>query len=196
MKNKFSVLDYDLSHFTESIIIDANIIPFEGISNIRSIYLTSDIINLNKCNFEFTLNFENWEEKHFLSTDKIWPLFSNELIQIIKKHFSGLIIFPVKLIDKKGNEHQNKFSIVQIPSIKNLVNLELSIFKRKELFPDFFSTVDKMVFNNEIETEAIFRIHEYPLVLILTDELSKDISRHNFKDLLIIEMEDYNWNYL
>lgn len=196
MKNKFAILNHTIEHFTNSLYVDAQLKPFERDMEVTYIYLTSKTIDLNKCSFVFNLNFNNWEERPYLSTDRLWPMFSNELIEIIKKHYKELVCFPVTLIDKKGNEHINKYCIVQIPHVEGLVDYETSVFERKKLYPKLFASVSKIVFNPNVKTNAIFRLQEYSQVMLINEELYKDLLEHNFTNLTLTDMDSYDWSYL
>ena len=193
MKNKFAILNYSIEHFTNQLYVDARLVPFDRESEINYIILTSKTFDLNECTLEFKLNFDNWEQRPFLSTDRLWPLFSNELIEIIKKHYKELVYFPVKLIDKKGKEYTDKYSAVQIPSVEGLVNYDLSVFERNELFPEIFASVSKIVFHAKIKPDAIFRLHEYAQVILITESLAKDLIKHSLKNITITNIQDYNW---
>ncbi len=196
MKNKFAILNHTIDHFTNSKYVDAQLKPFERDMEIVYIYLTSKTIDISKCTFKFNLNFDNWESRPFLSTDRLWPMFSNDLIKIIKKHYKELVCFPVTLIDKKGKEYVDKYSIVQIPHAEGLVNHELSVFERKKLFPHLFASVSKIVLNPNVKTNAIFRLQEYSQVMLINEELYKDLLEHNFTNLTLTDMDTYDWSYL
>lgn len=196
MKNKFAILHYNISHFTNSSFIDAEVIPFEGLSKISLLYLTSKSIDLNKYKFEFKLKFDHWKERNYMSTDKLWPLFSNELIKVIQKHYKNFVYFPAKLIDKKGNEHVNEFSVVQIPRLKGIVNEDSSVFTRDELFPALYASVQKIVLKEDTKLPSIFRIYEYPQVLIVSEKLYSDLLEKKFTNLSLTDMDLYDWSYL
>jgi len=196
MENKFAILHYNISHFTNSSFIDAEVIPFEGLSKISLLYLTSKSIDLNKIKFEFRLKFDNWKEQNYMSTDKLWPLFSNKLIKVIQKHYKDFVYFPAKLIDKKGKEHVDEFSVVQTPRLKGIVNEDLSVFTRDELFPALYTSVKKIVLKEDAELPSIFRIYEYPQVLIVNEKTFSDLLKENLTNLTLTDMDLYDWSYL
>ncbi|MEP6930361.1 MAG: hypothetical protein ABI850_10120 [Flavobacterium sp.] len=196
MSSKFSILHYTTDHFNNSKYVDATLVPFDKDFEVAYIYLTSKTIDLQKVEFKFKLNFENWKDRHFLSNDKLWPVFSNKLVEIIKKHYSTLVYFPVTLIDKKGKEHSNNFSVVQIPDAEGIINYDLSIFERDNLFPEIFSSIEKIVFNPEIISNAIFRLHEYSQVILINNELRNDLIQEKLANITITDAADYDWSYL
>lgn len=196
MTSKFAILHYTIDHFNNSKFVDATLVPFEKANEVAYIYLTSKTVDLKKIDFEFKLNFENWKDRNFLSNDKLWPIFSNKLIEIIKKHYPKLVYFPVKLIDKKGKEHSDNFSIVQIPDIEGIINYDLSVFKRNTILPEIFSSIEKIVFNPEVIPNAIFRLHEYSQVILINNELRNDLIEQKLSNITIIDAVDYDWNYL
>lgn len=196
MSNKYAILHYTIDHFNNSNYIDATLVPFEKDFEVAYIYLTSKSLDLKKCEFKFKLNFDNWKDRHFLSNDKLWPVFSNELIEIIKKHYSKLVYFPATLIDKKGKEHSNDFCVVQIPDIEGIINYDLSIFQRDNLFPEIFSSIEKIVFNTEVTPNAIFRLHEYSQVILINNELRNDLIKQKLSNITITDVDDYDWNSL
>jgi len=193
---EFAILHYTDKHFNDSCFIDATAKSFKGISEISLLYLTSKTLDLNKCKFEFTLNFDNWKNRDYLSTDKIWPIFSNRLVDIIKKHDPEFVCFPAKLIDKKGIEDITNYSVVQISRLSGVVNTDLSIFTRDEFLPVLFSSVKKIVFLENSKLKPIFRIREFPQVLIISEELYKDLLKSDLDNLTLTDMKKYNWDYL
>lgn len=196
MKSNFAILHYTTDHFNNSKYVDATLVPFEKDFEVAYIYLTSKTVDLKKTEFKFKLNFDNWKDRHFLSNDKLWPIFSNELIEIIKKYYSKLVYFPATLIDKKGKEHSNGFSVVQIPDIEGIINYNLSTFQRDNLFPEIFSSIEKIVFNPDVIPTAIFRLHEYSQVILINKELRDDLIQHKLSNITITDVDDYDWDYL
>lgn len=196
MTNKFAILHYTIDHFNNSKYVDATLIPFEKINEVAYIYLTSKTVDLKKVEFKFKLNFDNWKDRNFLSNDKLWPIFSNKLVEIIKKHYPQLVYFPVKLIDKKGKEHSDDFFVVQIPDIEGIINNDLSVFQRDDMFPEIFSSIEKIVFNPNVIPNTIFRLHEYSQVILINDELRNDLIEQKLSNITITDGDDYDWNYL
>lgn len=196
MSTKFAILHYTIDHFNNSKFVDATLVPFEKDYEVFYITLTSKTLDLNNCDFKFKLNFDNWQDRNYLSNDKLWPIFSNQLITIIKKHYPQLVYFPAKLIDKKGQEHYNKFSVVQILNTEGIINYELSIFKRDDTFPNIFSSVEKIVLNPEIKPNAIFRLREYSQVILINNDLRDDLIKHKLSNITITDVDDYDWDYI
>jgi len=196
MTSKYSILHYTTDHFNNSKYVDASLVSFEKDNEVAYIFLTSKTIDLSKIEFKFKLNFDNWKDRSFLSNDKLWPIFSNKLIEIIKKHYPQLVYFPATLIDRKGTEYPDDFFVVQIPEIKEIVNYDLSVFQRDDMFPEIFSSIEKIVFNPEIIPNAIFRLHEYSQVILINNELRNDLIQQKLNGITITNVEDYDWSYL
>lgn len=192
----FAILHYTDNHFTGSCIIDAKVKAFKRISEISLLYLTSKTLNLNECQFEFDLNFDNWKNRDYLSTDKVWPIFSNRLVEIIKKHDPEFVYYPTKLVDKKGNEDISNYSVVQIERLSGVVNTDLSIFTRDEFLPQLFSSVKEIVFIDNDNLKPIFRIREFPQVIIVNSGLYYDLMKSELNNITLTNMKDYNWDYL
>jgi hypothetical protein len=189
------VLDYTKSHFTNEHYVDASFIEFAGSNNIAPVYLTSSKLDLEKQKLSFRLNFDNADERDFISNNRTWPIFSERLIGILSEFSLPYRSFLVSILDVRGRPIEKKYFAMQIDTIPGLVDLKKSVFTIDKSFPHQFSILRKITFTISSDTPQLFRIEEYPAVLFARQQLRDKIEKGNLSGVLITETSTYDWSF-
>lgn len=181
MQDQRALLHYETGHFKGTRYVDLTLVPFESAHEIATL---------------FTTNFTNWKERNFLSNARLWPVFSKQLVELIKKHEPALVHYPATIIDTKGAEVRGEFLVVQIPGVEGLVDLDASVVQRDTMFPEIFASITKLEFKRGTTPPALFRLSEYAQVILVNAALRDELINANLSGLTVTGAEKYDWNSL
>lgn len=190
MSNLISVLDYTIDHMTDDQIFDVQLVSSEGIDGILPIFLTSTDMAISSCEFRFKSNFDIYNSRSYFSNEKGWALFSKKLTSIVLGFIPDCIYYDAYIDQNPKGE----FFLLKIPEYSDIVNKESSVFETDVIFKDSFSAVKKLVFKENIETAAMFRIYEFPLTIFVTKDLRGAIESADLKGIKFTLVQEYQWS--
>lgn len=179
-------------YYTNEKYMDASIRDFGRLKDIRKFSLTSKKMNLTGLSFDADLKFNNIESRGYLSNDQSWPIFSPKMMEVLADFNLSYNTYPVRLFGTDKKQLPASYTAIQIPRIENLVNLEQSLFQRKERFPKYFEYVQKLVFNLSGDVEQLFRINEKFDLVIVRNELKIALEKAQIPGIMFVPAEEYN----
>jgi hypothetical protein len=195
------ILDWDDSHLLD-IDYDAFIVKFSGWENTIRLSLTREYDLPNTIKFDAI--FDTLKNTDFPITNVRWPIFSNQIWEILKElqSFPHKEI-PVVMVDCQvvsdgqgstkvsGTENDN-FIAVQLLEHLDLLDWENSIVEPSFILPDQIMGVQKLVLKETTyPLPPLFRLSAYPTALLASSQARMALEQAGIKGVVFKEIENF-----